>query len=151
MTNALLFNFCNGIAMLGWFFLMALPKWKFTGRIIMGVGIMLLALIYSYIVVTTFDASAMESFSRLDGVMALFTNETAVLAGWIHYLTFDLMVGLFIVNNARKSNVPHLYCIPALLGTFMFGPAGLLIYLLIRWIKTKQYFLNYPEIKQPNS
>jgi hypothetical protein len=147
MTNSLLFKLCNGIAMLGWVLLIALPKWKWTARTIMGVGIVLLALIYSYIVAITFDASAIESFSRLDGVMALFTNETAVLAGWIHYLAFDLMVGLFVVTNAHKNGVPHYMCIPALLGTFMFGPAGLLLYLLIRWIKTKRYFLDYPEIK----
>jgi hypothetical protein len=30
----------------------------------------------------------------------------------------------------------------------MFGPAGLLLYLIIRWVKTKRYFISYPEIKK---
>lgn len=149
MTNSLLFNLCNGIAMLGWLLLISAPKWKWTGRFIMGFILVLLALIYTYTIVLTFDPTVMESFSRLDGVMALFSNETAVLAGWIHYLAFDLMVGMFIVSNADKNNIKHWMTIPALLGSFMFGPAGLLLYLIIRWIKTKRYFINYPEIKKP--
>jgi len=148
MTNQLLFNICNSIAMLGWLLLLTAPKWKWTGRIIIGFIIVLLALIYLYTIATTFDPSVMESFSRLDGVMALFTNETAVLAGWVHYLAFDLMVGMFIVSNADKNNIKHYLTIPALLGSFMFGPAGLLLYLIIRWVKTKSYFMSYPEIKK---
>ena len=58
------------------------------------------------------------------------------------------MVGMFIVSNADKNNIKHYLTIPALLGSFMFGPAGLLLYLIIRWVKTKSYFMSYPEIKK---
>jgi len=148
MSNQLMFNIANAFAMLGWLLLIILPGWKWTGRIVMGFIIVLLASIYVYTIAITFDPSVMESFSRLGGVMALFTNETAVLAGWIHYLAFDLMVGMFIVSNAAKNNIKHWITIPALLGSFMFGPAGLLLYLIIRWIKTRRYFMNYPETKR---
>jgi len=148
MSNQLMFNIANAFAMLGWLLLIILPGWKWTGRIVMGFIIVLLASMYVYTIAITFDPSVMESFSRLGGVMALFTNETAVLAGWIHYLAFDLMVGMFIVSNAAKNNIKHWITIPALLGSFMFGPAGLLLYLIIRWIKTRRYFMNYPETKR---
>ena len=148
MSNQLMFNIANAFAMLGWLLLIILPGWKWTGRIVMGFIIVLLASMYVYTIAITFDPSVMESFSRLGGVMALFTNETAVLAGWIHYLAFDLMVCMFIVSNAAKNNIKHWITIPALLGSFMFGPAGLLLYLIIRWIKTRRYFMNYPETKR---
>jgi hypothetical protein len=72
--------------------------------------------------------------------MELFTDKTAVTAGWVHYLAFDLFTGIWIKKNAQKYNVHHLILIPCLLLTFMLGPIGLLLYLLIRLIKTKQYF-----------
>jgi hypothetical protein len=72
--------------------------------------------------------------------MELFTNPRLVTAGWIHYLAFDLLAGLFIRNNAQKHGISHWILIPCLLFTFMFGPVGLLLYLLIRWMITKSYF-----------
>ncbi|MEX1203033.1 MAG: ABA4-like family protein [Ferruginibacter sp.] len=148
MSNQLLFNIVNLTAMMGWLLLIFLPSWKWTGKIIIGFIIVLLASIYVYIIAITFDLSVMESFSRLNNVMALFNNEMAVLASWIHYLAFDLMVGMFIVSNAAKNSIKHWMTIPALLGSFMFGPAGLLLYFIIRWIKTRRYFMNYPETKR---
>jgi len=85
-----------------------------------------------------------EKFGSLNGVMELFTNKTAVTAGWVHYLVFDLMVGIWEKKNGMKYNIHHLLLVPCFLLTFMLGPLGLLLYLLIRFIKTKQYFIaNY--------
>ena len=92
----------------------------------------------------SFNTDAFESFISLDGVMQLFRNESAVLAGWIHYLAFDLMEGVFIVLNSLKNNIPHLLVIPCLLLTFMLGPVGLLLYMFIRMLITRRYFICYP-------
>ena len=72
--------------------------------------------------------------------MELFTNKVAVTSAWVHFLAFDLMVGIWIKKNAMKHGISHWLLIPCFFFTFMIGPMGLLIYLLIRWIKTKQYF-----------
>jgi hypothetical protein len=72
--------------------------------------------------------------------MELFQNKTLVTAGWVHYLAFDLMTGIWIKRNSLKFGIPHVFIIPCLLFTFMLGPVGLLLYLLIRVVKTKQYF-----------
>ena len=72
--------------------------------------------------------------------MSLFTNPALVTAGWVHYLAFDLMTGIWIKRNSLKYGIPHLLVIPCLLLTFMLGPVGLLLYLLIRSLKTKHYF-----------
>jgi hypothetical protein len=47
---------------------------------------------------------------------------------------------LFIAQNAAKHGIKHIILIPCLIFTFMLGPVGLLLYLVIRWSFTKQWF-----------
>ena len=61
----------------------------------------------------------------------LFENPWLLLAGWAHYLAFDLFIGGWEVRDAQRRGIPHLLVVPALVLTFLFGPAGLLLYLLI--------------------
>ena len=124
MSLSQIFKISNILATIGWLFLLIAPRWKWTGRIIIGFIVILFCLVYIYMLARSFNPEAFESFSSLDGVKQLFTNESAVLAGWIHYLAFDLMVGLFIMHNSLKNNIPHLLVIPCLLLTFMLGPIG---------------------------
>jgi hypothetical protein len=62
----------------------------------------------------------------------LFANRWLLLAGWVHYLVFDLLVGRWEVLDARDRQISHAVVIPCLLLTFMFGPAGWLLYVGIR-------------------
>src|SRR4051812_21348401 len=52
-----------------------------------------------------------------------------LLAGWTHYLAFDLFVGRWEVRDAQRRGIPHLLITPALVLTFLLGPAGFLFYL----------------------
>ena len=69
--------------------------------------------------------------------MVLFTDPYLVTVGWIHYLAFDLFVGCWEVNDSRKQGISHWFVIPCLLLTFLLGPTGLVLYFLIRTIKTR--------------
>lgn len=40
-------------------------------------------------------------YSSLDGVASLFANRWLLLAGWTHYLAFDLLVGVWEVHDSR--------------------------------------------------
>ena len=71
--------------------------------------------------------------------MALFTSPFAVLAGWVHYLAFELFVGAWEVRDARRRNVPHLLVVPCLALTLMLGPAGLMSYLMLRFACTRTW------------
>ena len=72
-------------------------------------------------------------FSSLAGVMRLFDSEWGTLAGWVHYLCFDLFVGRWIMNDAPDTGY---WLSPILFLTLMFGPAGLLLYLAARpWLR----------------
>lgn len=144
MTPSQLFQIVSTLVLPGWLLLIFFPRWQWTDKIITGIIVTLLAACYIFCVAQAFTPATISSFGTLEGVMQLFTNKIAVLAGWIHYLAFDLMTGLFEIKNAQKNHVNHLVVIPCLFFTFMLGPAGLLLYFLLRVIITKKYFVaNY--------
>lgn len=137
------FQICNTTALFTWVFLIIAPRWKWTSRILIGVIITLLSLCYVYYISQSLKADDFNSFGSLSGVMSLFTNPVAVLAGWIHYLAFDLMVGWFILFDSRRNKINRFLIIPCLLCSFMMGPIGLLLYLGLRWVVVKHYFVDF--------
>jgi len=141
MSPAEIFSAANSLAMLGWLLYVLAPRWKWTPRIVIGVIVMILSACYVYFIASAIQPDDFASFGSLEGVMQLFTKDVAVLGGWLHYLAFDLMVGWFILSHSQKHGVPHLLIVPCLLLTFMLGPTGLLLYWIIKTIRTKQYFL----------
>lgn len=72
------------------------------------------------------------SFETLSGVRQLFMNDWALLAGWVHYLAFDLFIGAWIARDAERAGLSRLFMIPVLPLTFMFGPAGLLLFQIFK-------------------
>ncbi len=86
-----------------------------------------LALIYLVCLVVALagENAASPDFGSLAGVMALFDSEWGTLAGWVHYLCFDLFVARWIMNDAPEGGYR---LAPVLFLTLMFGPVGLLIY-----------------------
>jgi hypothetical protein len=88
-------------------------------------------------VATTFGRTP-GGFSSLAAVATLFGNPWALLAGWIHYLAFDLLIGTWEARDARERGVPHLLLVPCLILTFLFGPAGWLLYRGLRLTRSPQ-------------
>jgi len=135
-----IFQICNTIALIGWIILILMPFWLQSDKVIIGIIVTLFCIIYTWLIFSNFHLSDLQRFNTVNGVMQLFTQPAVVVAGWVHYLAFDLMTGLFIKRNALKHGISHWLLIPCLFLTFMFGPLGLLLYFLIRLIITKQYF-----------
>ena len=67
----------------------------------------------------------------------LFSNPWALLAGWVHYLAFDLLIGTWEVRDSRERGVPHLLVVPCLILTFLLGPAGWLLYMGVRSARSR--------------
>lgn len=133
-----IFSIANLIAIAGWLLLAILPRWKWT-RVIVLKGAIPLAFSVAYLIlILIFWWSAEGGFRSLPDVMKLFTNEWVVLAGWLHYLAFDLFVGSWEVSEAQENGIPHLLVIPCLFLTFMFGPMGFLIFVILRFVLAKE-------------
>ena len=92
----------------------------------------LFALAYVGLLTMGADAFKDGGFASITQVRALFMNDNALTAGWLHYLAFDLFVGTWIVEDGAQRGVAPWLIIPCLALTFMFGPAGYLLYLLLR-------------------
>lgn len=132
-----IFSIANLVAMIGWLLIAILPRWKYTRRIVLSGAIPLLLSVAYLVLIVMFFGKAEGGFGSLAEVMKLFTNEWAVLAGWIHYLAFDLYVGSWEVTDAQERNVSHLWVIPCLVLTFLFGPIGFLAYNVLRLFPEK--------------
>ncbi|MEM7486077.1 MAG: ABA4-like family protein [Bacteroidota bacterium] len=136
MTTAEVFSIANTMAMPMWLLMMVLPKWKVTRFLIdYKVIPILLSLFYVYYMVSHIQAGGDLDFGNLSAVMSLFTMEMAVMAGWIHYLAFDLLVGMWMLNQNHKLGIHQLLMVPCLFATFMLGPIGFLLFMLIRTLK----------------
>ena len=132
MSPEQLFSLCGALVLPGWLLLVFLPRWKWTARLVCPVVIpLVLALVYLWLVVTTFGRTQ-GGFGSLAEVSQLFQNPRALLAGWIHYLAFDLFIGSWEVRDAQRVGVHHLLVVPCLVLTFLFGPVGLLLYFALR-------------------
>ena len=134
MSPEQLFAITNALAVLAWLLLAALPGRRWVTEVVTGRAVpMLFAVLYVAIVATSF-AGAEGSFTTLDGVASLFSNPWLLLAGWLHYLAFDLLIGTWEARDARERGVPQLVLVPSLFLTLMFGPGGWLFYMgLRRW------------------
>lgn len=141
MSNELVFTLVNVLALVAWVILVIFPFKTFTNQLLIGVVVTLLCITYAVLVYRMLQPADFNKFRSLAGVSSLLSEPGAALAGWIHYLAFDLLAGLFIANNAAKHGISYPWLLPCLLLTFLVGPVGLLLYLLFRWALTKYYFV----------
>ena len=92
----------------------------------------ILAVAYVPLIWTGLDEAQGGGFGSIEEIRALFANDSALVAGWFHYLAFDLFVGTWIVREGLKHNLPRLLLLLCLPLTFLFGPAGLLLFFALR-------------------
>lgn len=130
------FDLEGKLAMLGWLGLIASlfverarPGAQMATRIVIPA---LLAVAYGLLISTGFAEVDGGGFGSIEQVRALFASDSALAAGWLHYLAFDLFVGSWIVSDGIKRRIPALLILPCLPLTFLFGPMGLLLFILLR-------------------
>jgi hypothetical protein len=132
MNPDTVFQIANAIALAGWLVLLASPFIPEISDRISGLATpLLLSIAYAGVIMAYFGQSE-GGFDTLENVTKLFSDPEAVLAGWIHYLAFDLFVGSWEVRTARKENIPFLAVIPCLVLTFLLGPVGFLAFTALR-------------------
>ncbi|MBD2768642.1 DUF4281 domain-containing protein [Hymenobacter sp. BT664] len=130
-----LFQVANQVASAGWLLLLLAPRWRGTRAVVLS-GTLPLLLAAAYVGLIGYQTFAHPApgagFGSLAQVAALFREPWALLAGWVHYLCFDLWVGAWETRDAQRRGVPPWALIPCLLATFLLGPLGLLLYSGVR-------------------
>ncbi|MEO1678692.1 MAG: ABA4-like family protein [Pseudomonadota bacterium] len=127
MTPEALFSHVGMAAMAGWALLIlgprrfswfnAIPLW------IIPVG---LSAVYAALIFSRFSGMG-GGFDSLESVATLMSDKWALLAGWVHYLAFDLFVGAIMAARMDRAGVGRLVQAPILGATFMLGPLGFLV------------------------
>jgi len=131
ITPEELFYWAGQMASLGWLILIFLPRLKALFFIAKYMLPLALGLLYSGLMLTAYFISD-GGYGSLDAVRVLFNNDQILLAGWVHYLAFDLFIGAWIATQADKIGISRLLQAPILLATYLFGPLGLVLFLFIQ-------------------
>ncbi len=129
-----IFSLCGNLSMIGWAGLVLAPRWHITRDWAAPViAPVMIGIVYVWLMGTNISAAPEGAgFGSLASVAALFTVPELLLAGWIHYLAFDLFVGAWEVKDAQENGIHHLVVIPCLVATLMAGPGGLVLYWLVK-------------------
>ena len=132
MSPDQVFSIANVAALCCWILLIGFPGRRWVNGVVAGIAVpAAFAVLYTVIIAVHFFGSA-GGFSSLPDVALLFSDPWLLLAGWIHYLAFDLLIGSWEARDARERRISHAFVVPCLALTFMFGPAGWLLYLGVR-------------------
>lgn len=131
------FSIAGIVAMTGWLFLLVspiIPAWSdriagTTLPIVLSLG---------YVALLVVPSASGGGFGTLADVIELFSYERAALAGWVHFLAFDLFIGAWVCRTARAEGVNFWFVVPCLPLIFLFGPAGLLAFQAVRSVRTRQ-------------
>ena len=130
--DELLFSTGNRMALVGWALLIFVPRWRGLAQWVATFGVPTLIAVAYAALVGTWWSRGEGGFGSLADVHLLFQRPSILLAGWLHYLAFDLFVGAWIARKARVDGIPHPVVVPILVLTFLFGPIGYLASVVIR-------------------
>ncbi|ANY21369.1 hypothetical protein A6F68_02881 [Tsuneonella dongtanensis] len=137
------FGFTNVVALLAWAVLVLAPRKPLPLAYVLYGGVAMLCLAYAAmfvgLVTMLVDPVRDPGLAEPDllnysvvGLKDLFRSEGAIVLGWTHYLALDLFTGLWIARDADAKGFSRVFQAPFLVLTFMAGPLGLLVWLLVR-------------------
>lgn len=119
-----LFSAANLIALVAWAVLILGPRRFWAMNFLVRLAAPLtLSLVYSALILVYF-ARTNGGFGTLADVRILFASDPVLLAGWVHYLAFDLFVGGWLAGRMDRAAVARVIQSPVLAATFLFGPIG---------------------------
>ena len=153
MSDERLFALANAAVMPAWLLLAVAPRWIWTQRLVhsalypLALGA---AYAFGFFATGAFGAGSEGAgdVGSLAGIAAAFADPRVLLVGWLHYLCFDLFVGAWEARDAQRHGISHWLLVPCLFLTLMAGPLGLLLYLAIRFVRTRGLSLRESEFEE---
>lgn len=138
-----LFDITNVIALIGWALLILLPRresviytvlYGAIGLLCACYVVLLVALLGNLVDPATVPGSAPQPGFEysVEGLLAMFDSQAALVVAWTHFLALDLLAGLWIARDADRHGAHRLLQVPFLLATFLAGPAGVFGWLIAR-------------------
>lgn len=136
MDTEILFKIFNTGILLPWALLIFFPNWKGT-KWMTEWRFPVLLLGGAYLVLLILDLCYAPSgtsidFTSMASIKNAFMRDEVMLIGWIHYLAFDLFVGMWVLENSQENQLSHYLIVPCLVFTLMYGPVGFVLYWVLR-------------------
>ncbi len=129
------FNFFTILPLPIWASMILFPRARFTQRIVLSNWpYIVLGGIYTVLLISQILTTTQPLGFSFQALRAGLNSELGFLAGWMHYLTLDLFVGVWIFRDAKYWGISASVF---LLVTLFSGPLGLAGYLIIRHRKSK--------------
>jgi hypothetical protein len=127
------FALLNGVVLPWWLAMILVPRSRVTAWLMARLPAVLAALGVSYVglLVRASEAGWLGGLDA-DAFRHALSRPQAFLAGWAHYVAFDLFVGRWIWRTALAERRG---CRTALVATMMFGPSGLLLFMAQRRVR----------------
>ena len=129
------FQVTNTIALVAWVALVLLPGRRFVSHLLCPTIVPgLLAIGYATVIGWKLASNGPPpgDVMTIAGLRAVFADDWVFAAAWAHYLVFDMVVGSWIARDAVRLGIPWPLRTLALLLTFLAGPVGFLLHLLVR-------------------
>ncbi|MFO0616761.1 MAG: ABA4-like family protein [Polyangiaceae bacterium] len=140
MTIDHVFLIANWGVLPPWLLLVFAPRWRVTRVVVHSIApCLVLAPLYGFLLFADRPGPEGASFWTLAGVTHIFTTPWTITACWIHYLVFDLFVGAWEARDAERLRIRHVFVVPSLVLTLLFGPLGWLSWGLVRWIWKRRF------------
>ncbi|MFN7306792.1 MAG: ABA4-like family protein [Acetobacteraceae bacterium] len=133
MEPAIVFSAANNLAIAGWLAMLVAPRSRLLTWWICGLGIPGLLTMLYVLFMLLYAPQAEGGFSSLAEVALLFRNDGVLLAGWVHYLAFDMFIGAWMCRIAAAEQMNPWAVRLCLPPTFLVGPVGLLLFLILRF------------------
>jgi hypothetical protein len=130
------FVLLNAFVLPWWLAMILAPRSRVTAGLMARLPVVLAALGVSYVglVVRAIDSGLLADLDP-DALRRGQARPDAFLAGWAHYVAFDVFVGRWIWRIAVAEGRG---CRVALLTTMLFGPAGLLLFTAQRRLRPRR-------------
>ncbi len=137
----------NASVMPVWLLLVFAPRAAITQRMAATPLVpALYAVLYAGLLVTSMVAGGDGDMGSMAGLRLAFERDVVLLLAWVHYLCFDMVVGLWVYRDARRNGLSWWLVGPCLAGCLFFGPVGFVAYAALRRAK-----LGLTEWDSPNA
>ena len=132
----MLFSAAGTLALAAWLVLVLVPLRYRAPQYVAIAAAVLIAMLYAGLI-GAFWTLGEGGFGSLAEVARLVAHPGLLLAGWVHYLAFDLAIGVWERDEARRIGLPQWLLAPCLVLTFLLGPLGWLLFLAVRLFRLK--------------
>ena len=128
MQPEAMFSLASAAVLPAWVILIFAPRdrWPVIDAVPRVVVPVLLSVLYAAFILAHFAESG-GGYGSIAEVRQLFALDAVLVAGWVHYLAFDLLIASHAATAMDRAGVGRILQAAVLPTIFLFGPLGWLL------------------------